>query len=134
MALSSGLSRLCNTKVQYTGVTSGFPQGLKSSCIQIPFHALLLGRGHNPYCAGHMGQPGSSCSFTTSRESRLRTDSKPRRDQLPVFHTSARLKHLLEAPGYGLPVRHSGMKHYLAVWSVTMTHESPVLPPPGLAT
>lgn len=41
------------------------------------------------------------------------------------FHDSSRLKHLLEAQGYGLLVRHSRTKHCPASWSVTEVWQHP---------
>lgn len=58
MALSSGLSRVCNTKVCLHRTDCRFPQGLKTSCIQTPPQALQLGRGHDPHRAGTLGTTG----------------------------------------------------------------------------
>lgn len=101
-------------------MTSGFLQGLKTSCIQTPLQALLLGRVHDLHYAGALG------AFPTPRESWLCPCSGPQRDQLPVLHASSRLKHLLEAPGARLLAGYCGMKYHLASWSVTMKDENPV--------
>lgn len=78
MALSSGLSRLCNTKANYTGVTSGSPLPPD------PPHALQLNRRNDPHGAGTPEAARLFLLIRRPRESWLR----PHRDQLPGLHTS----------------------------------------------
>lgn len=83
MALSSGLSRLCNTKVQLHRSDFWLPSRTQNQLHPDPPHALPWTGGMTPTVLEPLKQLGCSCSFTNPRESWL----CPHRDQLPVLHT-----------------------------------------------
>lgn len=98
MALSSGLSRLCNTKVQLHRSDFWLPSRTQNQLHPDPPHALPLDRGNDPHGAG---TPKAAGLFLLIYQPQG-VLAVPTQGPAPSTSHTPRLKHSLKTPGNGL--------------------------------